>query len=201
MTSPNRLLNAPPTQTFADSAAMHQWWLNTFSIQVNNMGLLLTGGLPPRAYVPMVATKLTSAVSIPNATDTVLSMNSATVNNDTMWASGVPAQITIQTPGLYQVCGQVTFDPNGTGVRAAHILFNGQQIWNSIAAFSQVGVNFGDGNVIPVTTMPLQCVVGTTFYLSVFQSSGGSLNVNTQDSGTFFNAVRIGDSSGTAILA
>lgn len=200
MTSPSQLLNAPAQHSFTDGAPVHQPWLNAYSVQVNNMGLLLTGALPPRNYVPMVALKLASAVSIANASDTVLSMSSASINNDGMWVSGSPGQITIVTPGLYQVAGQVTFDPNATGVRAAHILFNGQQIWNSIAAFSQVGVNFGDGNVIPVSTMPLQCVAGTTFYLSVYQSSGGPLNVNVQDSGTFFNAVRLGDSSGTAIL-
>jgi hypothetical protein len=179
---------------------MHQTWLNAMSVWVNNIGHTLTGSAPPRAYVPTSHARLTGTQSIPDSTDTIVSFGAAGINNDGMWVSGNPDHFTIQTDGLYYVTGQVHFDLNSTGSRAAHILLNGTSVYNSIAAFTQNAVGSGEGSAIPIVMSPIKFVAGTTLYLQVWQNSGGALNVTTTLSGTFLSVVRVGDSIGGLVL-
>jgi hypothetical protein len=197
---PTRALAAPAMHTFAAGQFMHQTYLNAMSVWENNIGLALTGSVPPRAYIPTAHALLTVNQSTANSTNTIVSFGSAGVNNDGMWSAGAPDHFTIQTDGMYYVTGQVHFDLNATGSRAAHILLNGTSVFNSIAAFTQNAVGSGEGSAIPIIMAPIKFVAGTTLYLQVWQSSGGSLNVTTTLSGTFLCAVRVGDSIGGLVL-
>lgn len=193
-------LPVPTLPTFVDTDVVVQERLNVMSVALNNLGLALTGAAPPRAYIPTAHAFRSTTQSIPNATDTIVTFTTAGINNDGMWVVGSPDHFTIQTAGLYYVAGQVSFAPVAGGTRAAHILLNGTSVFNSIAAFSQNAVSFGEGSVIPIIMSPIKFVAGTTLYLQVYQSSGASLNISSTTPQTFLNAVRVGDSTGGLIL-
>lgn len=197
---PTKALAAPAINTFAAGQFMHQTYFNAMSVWENNIGLVLTGAVPPRGYIPTAHALLTANQSTANSTNTIVSFGSAGINNDGMWSAGAPDHFTIQTDGMYYVTGQVHFDLNSTGSRAAHILLNGTSVYNSIAAFSQNAVGSGEGSAIPIIMSPIKFVAGTTLYLQVWQSSGGALNVTTTLSGTFLSVVRVGDSIGGLVL-
>lgn len=178
--------------TFLDGVLVNAAALNSLSTAVTNLNVLLTGANPPRAYVPTVTAHVTSAPSISNNSETVLTMGAADINNDGMWSSGVN-HFTVQTAGTYTAWAQVRFVANGTGYRGGHIMLNGTTpSSNAVAAFTESGINSGDGNQHVCITPPLALSVGAALYFSVIQTSGGSLATSIADGTIFFSAIRIG---------
>lgn len=180
--------------TFADSVMVNAAVLNTVSTGINALASLRTGAVQPRAYVPICVASLTSTRSIPNNSDTLVTLQTAGINNDGMWSSGV-AQLTIKTAGTYLAWAQTTFDANTSGVRASHILLNGTSVSaNAVAGASDNALTVAASiNQIMCRTPPLALAVNATLYLSVYQNSGGSLNVDSVVSGTFLSVLRIGN--------
>lgn len=168
--------------------------LNTVSTGINNLASLRTGAVQPRAYVPICTASLTSTQSIPNNTDTAVTLGTAGINNDGIWTSGV-TPLTIRTAGTYLVWAQATFDANTSGVRALHILLNGTSVsTNAVAGGSDNALNVAASiNQLMCRTSPLSLAVGATLRLSVYQNSGGALSVDSVVSGTFLSVLRIGN--------
>lgn len=181
--------------TFTDATVVHQASLNSLSTGVNNLSLLMTGVPAPRTYIPTSAAFINTNHSIPNSTDTIVTLDqafSAVVNNDNMWVAGQNA-FTIQTGGVYIAYAQLHFDLNATGVRALHILLNGTAVSNSVAAASDNALNVGEGNAFSARTPPMALAPGATLYLSAYQNSGGALNLTTVLSGTYMSVIRVGN--------
>jgi hypothetical protein len=178
--------------TFLDGVLTHAASLTSLSSGVNAVNSLLTGAVAPRAYVPTATAKITSNKSIANATDTIVTFDSAGVNNDTMWTATVN-HFTIKTAGVYIAWAQCHFTAASGGIRAAYILLNGTSVTtNAVAGAFRNPLNFGDGNFFLVFAPPMSLAVNATLYFSVFQNSGLSLNLDTSDSGAFMGVVRVG---------
>jgi hypothetical protein len=178
--------------TFTDAVLVHAVSLTALSTGVNSLNSLLTGAVAPRAYVPAVAARITSNKSISNNSDTVVTFDAAAVNNDAMWASATN-HLTIKTAGVYVVWGQCHFAAAAGGVRSCHIMLNGTSpTTNPVAAAARNAYNFGDGSFFCAVTPPLSLAVNAQLFFSVFQNSGGALNLDITDSGAFMGAFRVG---------
>lgn len=178
--------------TFTDGVVVHAAALTALATGVNSINTLLTGAVAPRLYVPTATAMITSNKSISNNSDTVVTFDAAGVNNDAMWVASVN-HFTIKTAGVYWVWAQTHFTAHATGYRACHIMLNGTSpTSNSVAAGARNPLNANDGNFFTCVTPPLQLAVNALLYFSVFQTSGGSLNLDTTDSGSYMGLVRIG---------
>jgi hypothetical protein len=178
--------------TFIDSVLVNATPLTALATGVNSINSLLTGAVAPRAYVPTSTAKITSNKSISNNSDTVVTFDSAGVNNDTMWTAAVN-HFTIKTAGVYVAWAQCHFSANATGVRSCHIMLNGTSpTSNSVAAAARNAFPSGDGSFFVAVSPPLSLAVNAQLFFSVFQNSGGALNLDTVDSGAFMGVLRIG---------
>lgn len=179
--------------TFADGAFVHQADLNILSTTVNNQSLLLTGVPAPRTYIPAATAKITSTKSIANATDTIVTFDSAGVNNDAIWVAAQSAFV-LQTGGVYVAWGQACFTANATGTRSCSILLNGTfPDGNGVALAANKAPSGTDLATICVQTLPMALAPGAALYFNVWQSSGGALTLATGISGTFMGLMRIGN--------
>lgn len=183
-----------PMPTFTDGAIVHQGQLNLLAAGITNLSLLLNGVPPTRAYIPAVSVKTTTPHTIPNNADTtVTTWDGSSINNDAMWSSGLTA-LTLQTGGVYIAWAQTHFTANAVGIRAVHVMLNGTSIIaNSVAVATVNNLNAGGGNAFTAMSMPMRLAPGATLYLSVYQNSGGGLNIDIPESGTFLSALRIGN--------
>src|SRR5947209_16092439 len=178
--------------TFIDGTLVHAASLTSPSSGTNAINSLLTGAVAPRAYIPTSTAKITSNKSIANNTDTLVTFDSAGVNNDTMWAAAA-THFTIKTAGVYFAWAQCNFAPTAGGIRAAYILLNGTSVaTNAVAGAFRNPLNFGDGNFFLVFAPPMSLAVNATLYFSVYQNSGAALNLTSGDSGSYMGVVRVG---------
>lgn len=79
--------------------------------------------------------------------------------------------VTVQTPGVYAVHGQICWAAAATAFRGARISRN-QIAYGDVQA---AAISAGDVTQVQVTAV-FPCVVGTTIRLSGYQGSGGALN-------------------------
>lgn len=178
--------------TFIDGVLVHATSLNSLSTGVNGINTLLTGANAPRAYIPAATAQITSDKSIANNTDTLITFDAAGVNNDAAWTAAVN-HFTVKTAGQYLAWAQCHFAAAAGGIRSAYILLNGTSVGtNAVAAGFRNPLNFGDGNFFCVVTPPLSLAVNATLYFSVYQNSGGALNLSASDSGAFMGLIRLG---------
>jgi hypothetical protein len=178
--------------TFVDAAVTTFTDLNTLGTGIVNLANLLTGSTTSRQFVPAATAYINTPKPVVTATDTVIRFDAATVNDDYIWAANSNALI-VNTPGIYVAAAMVHIDANGAGERFLHILLNGTTVsTNTIAAGSQNGNGSGEGNAFTAMSQPLTLAAGATVYLSVFQSSGSTLNVDITFSGTALSLLRIG---------
>lgn len=116
----------------------------------------------------------------------------AGVNNDAMWAAGTANHLIVKTAGVYIAWSQVHLAAGGGSLRGAHILLNGTAIGNTVGVGTRDPLNFGDGNQFVAETPPMSLAVNATVYLSVFQNSGGALNLDNAVSGAYLCLLRLG---------
>lgn len=179
--------------TFTDGVVVHQASLNALSTGINSLNSLLTGAVAPRAVIPTCSAFITGAKAVANTTDTVVTFDSTVVNNDSNFVASV-SPLTVNTAGNYIAVALAHFATNATGIRALHILLNGTSATsNSIAANNCPAINVGEGNALACTSLPWTMAVGATVYMSVWQSSGGSLNLTTSTGGTWLALYRLGN--------
>lgn len=117
-----------------------------------------------------------TAQSIPNNAFTNTTFTAEQFDNDNMANLGVDAtRLIVNTAGLYLVIWQARFDANSTGERAARatttaLPLNGALRSQTVASPDQTHLA---GQIL------VHCAVGQEIRLSVFQNSGGALNLNT----------------------
>lgn len=133
--------------------------------------------------------------SINNGAVTVLSFNQETFDTDTMHDNVTNnSRITINTPGVYLIKGQVSFASNTTGLRQILLHKNGTGLYASASAAPANG----DRTTHQISAI-VQAAAADYFELAANQTSGGALNIEGVAGdlyyGTNFEAVRLGPSS------
>lgn len=166
--------------TFTDGTVVHQGDLNLLSTGINNLSTYSLGAVPPRAYIPTLKLRKNAQQSIPTNANTNVSWDTIDVNNDSMFTLSAPTVITIQTAGSYIVDVEFGWELNSTGGRVLWVNKNGSNpAANGIGIDEQAatsGISTSRGNTHHIANMLPNCVVGDTFVVTVFQSSGGALH-------------------------
>jgi hypothetical protein len=179
--------------TFTDGTTTTAANLNSLVTGINNLGVLLTGIAATRQIIPVSSMYLNTTLSVPTGADTIVSLPTISINEDNLWVPSV-GHMTVQTAGIYIAWAQINWDYNAVGIRAAHMLLNGTSIAaNSIAAGSgNTNATAGTGTAFLMISPILSLAVGAQIYLSVFQNSGGALNLIPNESGTSLSLIRVG---------
>jgi hypothetical protein len=139
---------------------------------------------PPHCYVSRVSSVQSLATG---GSGTAISFDTEVYDTDLMYSSGSPTRITIVTPGIYLLTGQIHFASNSTGLRIPIIRSNGT---DSIGRHS---VNATNG-----TTTCLQVQTAKYFdpgdyvELLAFHTAGVSINSDTTNGGCWLSALWIG---------
>lgn len=130
---------------------------------------------------PMAEVRRTTTQTVANATWNHVSfdVSAAIFDTDTMWDSANPTYLTIKTAGVYVFSAQVSFANNAAGARLVIIEKN--------APGPGSGPYFSYMNLLPQSvsdqTIAISaiesCAVNDKIYLTVYQSSGGNLNLTT----------------------
>lgn len=110
---------------------------------------------------------------ITNATLTALTFNTERYDTHAFHSTSVnTSRLTVPAAGRYFAGGNVIFASNATGIRQVYIRLNGTTY------IAQIGVDAvsTDATVLDIETVWL-CAAGDYVELVVYQSSGGSLNV------------------------
>lgn len=115
-----------------------------------------------------------SAQSIPNATYTAVTFDTAILNTAGMWNSGSNTRLTAQTAGTYRIGGAVVFPSTPTGFRAVSIYVNGSSIINTI-----IPAVSGAGTAVPIPAFETHLNVGDYVQIFAYQNSGGALSLLT----------------------
>jgi len=130
------------------------------------------------------------AQSIPNATNTVVALNSE------RWDSGGVhdnvtnnSRLTATEAGVYVITGAIQFAPNATGFRGVLLRVNG----STFIASNEMLVIDGVNNMEINTQSIWRFNVNEYVEMLVVQNSGGALNLNSTSSFTpEFAMVRVG---------
>lgn len=155
----------PPTPNFTAGEFPTAAKLNQLQTALN---FLLN---PPRAQVQLSAAQnhATTATYIPVAFD------AESVDTDGMHDPvTLNTRLTIQTPGKYQVGGQVLFAFNATGRRIARLVVNNTGA-GALGAGEAVPFPTPAGTVVLVEPMELSLVAGDYIEMQAYQASGGAL--------------------------
>lgn len=128
-------------------------------------------------------------ISIANNTVTALTFDSERANTNGMHSVSVnTGRLTVVTAGNYTITGNVSFAANATGIRVVTIRANGT---TDLAKIVAQAVTTGDVTVLPVSKT-VSLGVGEYVELTVFQTSGGNLNVlASANYSPEFTAVRV----------
>lgn len=161
------------TGQFITAALMNSDWVENIKFLAN----------PPTCRVYN-----SSALSIPNGGETVLTFNSENHDVDSMHSTSVnTSRITFNTAGVYVVTLQVDFVTNGTGMRYAYIEHS------TAGAIGLVGcpANGSIGTALTVTTQ-FKVAAGSYVQAKAWQNSGGSLNISANAYSPVFAATWVG---------
>ncbi len=130
------------------------------------------------------------AQTIPDSVETILAFNSARYDTDTIHDNVTNnSRLTCKTAGIYLIIGQVQFDPNATGFRQLSVKLNGATLLDLVS----VGIrNVANQWMADISTI-YSLAVNDYVEISVYQSSGGNLNVvNESNRSPEFMMQRIG---------
>lgn len=148
----------------------------------DNITTPYTGINPPLCFVTGTSTQAVSSV-----TWTELNWNFDI--SDTSYLHSITSNtqnIYIKTTGWYEIRAQIQFDVNSTGFRSIRFKKNGSIVDRSTVMSPAVS---GTGTVV-ASTVPIFLVSGDRVSVESYQNSGGSLNVNLNESS--FNLTWIG---------
>lgn len=167
--------------------------LNAIATGINNLGVLLTGVAATRNVIPVASSYITATHPIGSGADNLAPFDATWLNEDYIYVSSVGHPV-VNTAGIYVAWAQINWDFNATGVRAAHITLNGTSVGsNSVAGGSELPVTTtGVGTAYMAISPPMSLSAGAAIYLTVFQSSGGNLNLIPNESGTNLTVLRVG---------
>jgi hypothetical protein len=132
--------------------------------------------------------QLNAYKAIAHNTFTVISWDSARLDNEGMWSSATPSVATIRTSGLYTIGLQAILSGTvGTGHMWGFITVNGTDVKNNTEVF--LGTS-GDGRAA-AGSQPQRLVAGDVIRSQVHQTSGGSLSLQSDHGGTKMSIMRI----------
>ena len=128
----------------------------------------------------------TTNQSIGNASDTLVSWQASDFDSGAYWSAGSPTKLTISETGYYHLSTSISFAANSNGIRALTVFKNTS---NAVGADR---VRAGDVGFSTVAQcgVDLHLTSGDFLEAQVYQSSGGSLNVDTGPS-TFMSIFKI----------
>jgi hypothetical protein len=131
----------------------------------------------PARFVPYADVFHNANQSVANASAVTVAFNSERIDNDGCHDNATNnSRITIQTPGLYSLSSSLGYAANATGLRYGYIRLNGTTIigFQTTPALSAGGAQ---------TQIARQYRLGYGDYVEAqaYQSSGGALNVETQN--------------------
>ena len=137
----------------------------------------IIGGLsaPSTIKTPGACVNLSAAVSIPNATPTVVLFDGSVWDNDAMTNISVdPTKIICVTSGVYAINFSAGFADNSTGIRYIRIALNGVSVpgGNTIPAASVSGTYISTSSIYNLAA-------GDYIQGEVYQSSTVALNLNS----------------------
>lgn len=140
----------------------------------------------PTSLLSVPAAKLTrdSQQTIPDSTDTFVVWNVEQYDTDSIHSPASPTRLTVQTEGLYLVIASIIFGGGTSGARSADIYQDGVLVTRAgliIAASGRLNVQ-----------QVFACVPGSYFQISVYQSSGGPLQLDQGTSCPFVSLTRLG---------
>ena len=140
-------------------------------VQFNNLAAQVAFLLDP----PFVYAWQQTAQSIANATITVITMDSETVDTDNVHSLVTnTSRLTIVTAGRYRVVGQIAWGSNSTGYRGCRLLKSGVVATSG----TRVQASSSAGNLVQVYDEIL-CVVGDYIELAGEQTTGVALSTFT----------------------
>ena len=113
--------------------------------------------------------------TIPDATDTAISFDSASYNDWGAWVVGNAARITVPVTGRYMVIANATFAGNATGFRRIGVELNGAGTIAQVHSHSNAAGTGTSLSVSGVATLS----VGDYVRLIVRQNSGVALDIST----------------------
>ena len=126
--------------------------------------------------VRVIRDSASATQSIPNTTVTALTFDTTIYDTNSFFDVLTPTRLTCTLAGIYVITGAFRIDSNATGQRQIRITRNGADI---IALENQLPVSTILTN-IGITTQ-YQLAVNDYVEISVFQNSGGALNINNVD--------------------
>lgn len=156
-------------------AALHKVTAAEWNSQIRDLGIFLLN--PPAAEIYQ-----TAAQSPANATVTLVTFDSAQINNDGAWSGGAPTAWTCQTAGTYRVTGAISYAANSTGVRGVQPQLNGTALFTAYFPPPSAGTATV---VIPAWSQHFN--VGDILRIGAYQTSGGALALATGQQMTFLN--------------
>lgn len=186
---------APPIPSFTDGQVVHQGDLNALSQNLINLYNYNQGGF--RTQRPCVIVRQTVGQSIPDNVDTVVNFQTAPVNTNNMWVPSQPDRLTIQTPGIYLLNGQVYWisipNPTLATNMGGYLCVNGTNA--GINAVGAGGTNAGQSAAGPTANMAalVNLSQGATVYLEATHTTGAGISrtLRTDYGGTFLAAMFI----------
>lgn len=137
--------------------------------------------------------------NIANATYQAVVFNSENFDTDAMHDTSTnTSRVTVNTAGLYQVSGYVTYNNNATGTRNLYVYINGASAGNQQVASRGVTRTDGGAHTVGLSGL-VSLSVGDYIELVTYQTSGGgalSLTAHTApDFPVIFQAAWVGRAS------
>ncbi len=165
---------------------------NAYAAEIERVATGVFGSVVNLA-APLVSVSRTSVFNVSNTLDTVVPWQTADEDPNVWWDPSVPTRLTCRTPGLYICIAQVRYpSTTAVGVRNSLMLKNGTSPGaNSFANQSQPGSTSGAGPTLSYAKK-VRLLVGEWLALNVYQTSGGTMALQTDFGGTTFDVFRIG---------
>lgn len=139
------------------------------------LGVIETGIFDAH-YRPCVAVFGSAALSIPNATTTIITFNSETYDTDAMHSTvSNTGRLTAPVAGKYHITGRLAFAANGTGTRQLFIRLNGTTTLDEDVVQAPNAANIC--SLFCSVDYPL--AAADFVELCVTQTSGGALNTSS----------------------
>lgn len=128
---------------------------------------------PPRVSVYMTTASLT------HNTWTGVTWTATHYDTDSMWDSGDPTRLTVNTPGRYLVTARAYFAANATGTRGINLTPNGAGVrdTDNVALSDSFWAAANSTNQLVTATFEWAAVEDDYLEMHAIQSSGGALNL------------------------
>ncbi|GAC1535129.1 MAG: hypothetical protein NVS3B1_29590 [Marmoricola sp.] len=156
------------------SVPAQRTWAAAYKVTAADMNANVRDAVNFLLNTPFAQVYQNSSQSIPNATYTAVTFDTAEFNNDGAWTSGSNTRWTCQTGGTYRVSAQISFNTNATGIREAQYVVNG----GAVVTFNASAVS-GAATQVVVPVFSQHFNAGDYIQVNAYQNSGGALTLAT----------------------